>query len=99
LPEAVEFDLELHFHSDFADPEATARPSLVLRGSLESRRGSETRTLTTNYRAGDFGRGLRVQVQKQRSEPEYANGLLSFRDQARAEGGAGTLACCGFPSA
>src|ERR1019366_5633914 len=45
----------------------------------ESRWDGETRTLTTSYRRGDFERGLRLEVRKHGCEPEYANGLLSFR--------------------
>ena len=77
--EAVEFELELRFEGDFADLFDVKEQRLVRRGSLESRWDSEARTLTTSYRHGDFERGLRLQVQKQGSEPEYANGLLSFR--------------------
>jgi glycogen debranching enzyme len=77
--EAVEFELELRFDGDFADHFDVKEQRFVRRGSLESRWDSEARALTTSYRHGDFERGLRLQVQKQGSEPEYANGLLSFR--------------------
>ena len=77
--EAVEFELELRFEGDFADLFDVKEQRLVRRGSLESRWDSEARTLTTSYRHGDFERGLRLEVRKHGSEPEYANGLLSFR--------------------
>jgi hypothetical protein len=60
-------------------------------GSLESRRDGEART--TSYRHGEFERGLRLEVQKPGSEPEYANGLLSFRIRLEPKG-AGTPVCC-----
>ena len=77
--DAVELALELRFESDFADLFDVKEQRLVGRGSRESRWDSEARTLTTSYRNDDFERGLRLQVQKQGSEPEYANGQLSFR--------------------
>jgi glycogen debranching enzyme len=77
--EAVEFELELRFEGDFADLFDVKEQRLVRRGSIESRWDGETRTLTTSYRHGDFERGLHLAVQKYGSEPEYANGLLSFR--------------------
>jgi glycogen debranching enzyme len=77
--EAVDFELELRIESDFADLFDVKQRHVVRRGSLESCWDSDTRTLTTSYRHGDFERGLRLQVQKQDSEAEYANGLLSFR--------------------
>ena len=77
--EAVEFELELRFEGDFADLFDVKEHRLVRRGSLESRWDRQARTLMTSYRHGDFKRGLRLRVQKQGSEPEYANGQLSFR--------------------
>ena len=77
-PREVEFELELRFEGDFADLFDVKEQRLVRRGSLESRWDGAARTLTTSYRNGDFERGLRLQVQKQGSEPQYANGLLSF---------------------
>jgi glycogen debranching enzyme len=77
--EAVEFELELRFECDFADLFDVKEQRLVRRGSLDSRWDSVSRALTTSYRHGDFERSLQLQVQKQGSEPEYANGLLSFR--------------------
>ena len=76
--EAVEFALELRFEADFADLFDVKEQRLIRRGSLESRWDSAARTLTTSYRNRDFERAVRLQVQKQDSEPEYANGLLSF---------------------
>ena len=77
--EAVEFELELRFESDFADLFDVKEQRLVRRGSLESCWDGAARALTTIYRHGDFERGLRLEVRKQGCEPEYANGLLSFR--------------------
>jgi glycogen debranching enzyme len=76
--EAVEFELELRFESDFADLFDVKEQRFVRRGSLASRWDSEARTLTTGYRHDDFERGLRLEIRKQGSEPEYANGRLSF---------------------
>jgi len=77
--EAVELELELRFESDFADLFDVKERRLVRRGSRASHWDRGARTLTTRYRHDDFERGLRLQVKKQGSEPEYANGLLSFR--------------------
>jgi glycogen debranching enzyme len=77
--DVVEFELELRFESDFADLFDVKEQRLVRRGSIASRWDGEAHTLTTSYRHGDFQRGLRLTVQKQGSEPECANGLLSFR--------------------
>jgi glycogen debranching enzyme len=77
--EAVEFELELRVAGDFADLFDVKQQRLVRRGSLQTRWDSEERMLTTSYRHRDFERGLRLQVQRQDSEPEYANGLLAFR--------------------
>jgi glycogen debranching enzyme len=77
--EAVEFELELRFEGDYADLFDVKEERFVRRGLLESRWDSEARTLTNSYRHGDFERGLRLEVRKYGSEPEYANGLLSFR--------------------
>jgi glycogen debranching enzyme len=77
--EAVEFELELRFESDFADLFDVKEQRLVRRGSIESRWDDEARTLTTSYRHAGFERGLRLHVQKHGSDPAYANGLLLFR--------------------
>jgi glycogen debranching enzyme len=77
--EAVEFELELRLEGDYADLFDVKEERFVRRGLLESRWDSEARTLTNSYRHGDFERGLRLEVRKYGSEPEYANGLLSFR--------------------
>jgi glycogen debranching enzyme len=77
--DVVEFELELRFESDFADLFDVKEQRLVRRGSIASRWDSEAHTLTTSYGHGDFERGLRLAVQKQGSDPECANGLLSFR--------------------
>jgi glycogen debranching enzyme len=77
--EAVEFELELRLEGDYADLFDVKEERFVRRGLLESRWDSEARTLTNSYWHGDFERGLRLEVRKYGSEPEYANGLLSFR--------------------
>lgn len=77
--QAVDFELELRVESDFADLFDVKQRRIVRRGSLESCWDGDTRTLTTSYRHGDFGRGLRLPVREQEAEAEYANGLLSFR--------------------
>lgn len=77
--QAAAFELELRFEGDFADLFDVKEHRLVRRGSIMSAWDDETRTLTTRYRNGDFERGLHLKVEKSGSEPEYANGLLSFR--------------------
>jgi glycogen debranching enzyme len=75
----IEFELELAVEGDYADLFDVKERRLVRRGSLQSGWDTEARALTTIYRNGDFERGLRIEVRRQDSEPEYANGRLAFR--------------------
>jgi glycogen debranching enzyme len=76
---AVELDLELRIEGDYADLFDVKEHRLVRRGWLDSRWDPDEGVLTTLYRNGDFERGLRIEVRRHDSKPEYANGLLSFR--------------------
>jgi glycogen debranching enzyme len=76
---AIKFELELAIEGDYADLFDVKERRLVRRGSLESGWDTDARALTTIYRNGDFERGLRIEVRRQDSEPEYANGRLAFR--------------------
>jgi glycogen debranching enzyme len=75
----IELDLELRIEGDYADLFDVKEHRLVRRGSLESRWEPDEDVLTTLYRNRDFERGLRIEVRRHDSSPEYANGLLSFR--------------------
>jgi glycogen debranching enzyme len=77
--DAIEFDLELRIEGDYADLFDVKEQRLLRRGSLDSRWDPAGRALTTMYHSHDFERGLRIEVRRQDSEPEYANGLLAFR--------------------
>ena len=76
--EMIEFNLDLRFDGDFADIFDVKEHNLVQRGSIQTRWDGEERTLTTRYRHDDFECGLRLRIQRQTSDPEYANGSLSF---------------------
>ena len=77
--DAVELELELRIEGDYARSLRCERAQLVRRGSLDSRWDPDEGALTTIYRNGEFERGLRIEVRRHDSNPEYANGLLSFR--------------------
>jgi glycogen debranching enzyme len=75
----VALDLEVSFESDFADLFDVKRHQVVRRGTLQSVWDEEGGRLTTTYRHGDFERGLRLQVDKNTSSPQFANGGILFR--------------------
>ena len=47
---------------------------MARRGTLETRWEGNDRNLTARYQNRDFQRGLRLEVRRHDSEPEYANG-------------------------
>lgn len=77
-PDVVEFDLELRIEGDYADLFDVKAGRFARRGSLKTTWIADERALTTTYRHDDFHRGLRLHAQKHDSEPQFANGLLSF---------------------
>jgi glycogen debranching enzyme len=77
--DAVELDLELQIDGDYADLFDVKAHHLARRGTLETRWQGNDRSLTARYQNRDFQRGLRLEVRRYDSEPEYANGRLSFR--------------------
>jgi glycogen debranching enzyme len=78
-PRRIELELELTIEGDYADLFDVKERRLVRRGVLDSRWDPDARALTTMYRNDDFERGLTIEVRRQGSEPEYANGRLGFR--------------------
>lgn len=78
-PRHVELDLEISVECDFADLFEVKGSGLVRRGSLQSEWEPSRGRLTTRYVNGDFRRALRIQVANADSEPEFANGGISFR--------------------
>jgi glycogen debranching enzyme len=75
----IEVELELTIEGDYADLFDVKERRQVRRGALESRWDPDALALTTIYRNDDFERGLAIEVRRQGSEPEYANGRLGFR--------------------
>lgn len=75
----IEVELELTIEGDYADVFDVKERRQVRRGVLESRWDPDALALTTIYRNDDFERGLAIEVRRQGSEPEYANGRLGFR--------------------
>jgi glycogen debranching enzyme len=84
--EAVELDLELRIESDFADLFDVKQARLVRRGTLHALWQPQEPTLTTVYEHGDFRRGIRLQIDKNDSDPGYANGMLFFRVRVEPRG-------------
>jgi len=78
-PQHVEIDLEISVECDFADLFNVKGAGLVRRGSLQSEWEPTHGRLTTRYVNGDFRRALRLQTANSSSEPEYANGGITFR--------------------
>ncbi|MCU1451659.1 MAG: amylo-alpha,6-glucosidase [Acidimicrobiales bacterium] len=75
----VAIDLEVSVESDFADLFDVKRHQVVRRGMLQSVWDEEHGRLTTTYRHGAFERGLSLQVDKNASPAEFANGGILFR--------------------
>ena len=75
----VELDLEIRVEGDYADLFDVKSRHLVRRGALQTAWDEKAGALTTIYSNQDFRRGLRLQVDRSDSEPQFANGTLSFR--------------------
>lgn len=81
-PEAVEFQLMLAIRSDFADIFDVKSQQVLTRGETET---TWNDILTTEYRNGEFLRGIEVEPVGSTSKARYANGRLMF-DVAIAPG-------------
>jgi glycogen debranching enzyme len=75
---AVEFNLDLLIHSDFADLFEAKSGEVVERGQITSRWSVEQRSLRTVYRNQDFCREIAVRIEASDSPPAYANGQITF---------------------
>jgi glycogen debranching enzyme len=75
----VELDVEIRVEGDYADLFDVKAHHLVRRGALQTTWDEEAGALTTVYSNQDFRRGLRLAVERNGSQPEFANGTLSFR--------------------
>lgn len=75
----VELDLEIRVEGDYADLFEVKSGHVVRRGSLQSTWDRDAGALTTEYSNRDFHRGLRLEVARDDSPPQFANGTLSFR--------------------
>ena len=75
----IAVDLEISIESDFADLFDVKRHQPLRRGTLQSGWSERRGRLVTEYRNGDFSRGLVIQVSKADSTPEFANGGILFR--------------------
>ncbi len=76
---AVEIVLEVSVESDFADLFDVKSQRLPRRGTIQTVWDERKHRLTTRYRNGEFRRALRLQLEDAGSQPEFANGGLSFR--------------------
>jgi glycogen debranching enzyme len=72
-------DLEVSIESDFADLFDVRTHHLARRGRVQSSWRPASGQLITQYRNGEFARGLLVAVERAGSPPEYANGGIFFR--------------------
>ena len=74
----ISLSLDIEIDSDFADIFDVAVPRLIRRGTLQSRWFATRRELRTTYANRDFRRALLVALEKSSSQPQWANGRLSF---------------------
>ena len=72
----VDFQLMLAVRSDFADIFQVKSKQLLVRGEIETT--WHNGTLTTEYRNGDFQRGIITAPDGASTPPRYANGRLFF---------------------
>ena len=77
--DVVVFDLEVSIESDFADLFDVKAHRRVRRGSIHSFWDEENGRLATHYTNGAFERSLVLEVTKNDSPPEFANGGILFR--------------------
>lgn len=82
--EPVRVQLEILIESDFADLMDVKSRQLVQRGIIQSSWEIAKRCLTTTYINGDFTRSLIVRAERCDSEPQHANGRLSFNIELEA---------------
>lgn len=75
----IELDLEIRIEGDYADLFDVKSHHLVRRGVLQTGWDRPAGALTTVYTNQDFRRGLRLQVEHNDSDPEFANGTISYR--------------------
>ena len=77
-PRPVSLALDIEIDSDFADIFDVVGPRLVRRGIIQSRWYSSRRELRTTYTNREFRRTLVAAVERAESQPQWANGRLSF---------------------
>jgi glycogen debranching enzyme len=77
-PRPVSLNIDIEIDSDFADIFDVVGPRLVRRGIIQSRWYSSRRELRTTYSNREFRRTLVASVEKAGSQPQWANGRLSF---------------------
>jgi len=77
--ETVVVDLEVSVESDFADLFDVKAHRRVRRGSIHTLCDEERQRITTRYANGGFDRSLVLEVSKNDSPPEFANGGILFR--------------------
>ena len=70
--------LDIEIDSDFADLFDVVAPHLVRRGTIQSRWFSTRRELRTTYSNREFKRSLVAALERSGSQPQWANGRLSF---------------------
>jgi glycogen debranching enzyme len=75
----VDIDLEVSLECDFADIFDVKAHTLVRRGALQSSWDPKRGRLITSYVNGTFTRAFELQVSKEQSHTEFANGGLMWR--------------------
>lgn len=76
---SVVVSLEVSIESDFADLFDVKSGRAIRRGALQSTWNERLGRLLTEYRNGEFQRGVAFNVEKSVSSPEFANGGILFR--------------------
>jgi glycogen debranching enzyme len=74
----VKFNLEIALRSDFADITEVMSNKFVRRGSVQTKWDEASKELHTTYKNKDFSRSLIYQLRNCTSQPNYANGRISF---------------------
>ena len=74
----IRVTLEIQITSDFADVFDVRRRRLVRRGEITTQWSAARRSLRTTYTNRTFRRSLLIQVDKNGSKPQFANGRLTF---------------------
>jgi glycogen debranching enzyme len=74
----ISLSIDIEIESDFADIFDVVEPRLVRRGTIQSRWFSSRRELQTTYTNRDFRRTLVASIERASSQPQWANGRLSF---------------------